>query len=136
PVINPASNTLERATFNISPVGDGTHPVRSEHRFDELNTDFTQFTLGIDHRFTDRLSFHGFAGMSESEHDVPRQTTILFDAIPTVTGYVYDFSRGANTPFIDFGSLDVNDPSQFAFTEFRDRPQKVDNSFDTVAASL
>ncbi len=136
PVVNQGSNMLESATFNISPVGNGTHPVRSEHRFDELNTDFTQFTLALDHDFSDTLSFHGFAGMSESEHDVPKQTTILFDAIPTVTGYVYDFSQDANTPFVDFGSLDVTDPTQFAFTEFRDRPQSVDNTFDTLAGSL
>ena len=133
---NPDNHTLESGTFTLNPIGDGTHPVRSEHRFDELNTDFTQFTLNIDHDITDQLRVHGFAGTSESEHDVPVQTTILVDAVPVVTGYVYDFSQGGNTPFIDFGSLDVNDASQFAFTEVRDRPQTVDNSFDAVMGSI
>ena len=133
---NPNLHTIESGTFTLNPIGDGTHPVRSEHRFDELNTDFTQFTLNIDHEFTDRFRVHGFAGTSESEHDVPVQTTILYDAVPVVTGYVYDFSQDGNTPFIDFGSLDVNDASQFAFTEVRDRPQTVDNSFDAVMGSV
>lgn len=134
--IDPATNTVDTGTFNISPVGNGTHPVRSEHRFDELNTDFTQLTLAVDHYFSDRLAFHGFAGTSQSDHEVPKQTTIFFDAIPTVTGYSYDFSQSSNTPVIDFGSIDVTDPTQFAFTEFRDRPQTVDNSYDDVSGSL
>lgn len=134
--IDPATNTVNTGTFTLNPVGNGTHPVRSEHRFDELNTDFTQFTVAVDHTFTDRLSFHGFAGTSESEHEVPKQTTIFFDALPVVTGYQYDFTQSSNTPVIDFGSLDVTDPTQFAFTEFRDRPQTVDNSYDDVSASL
>jgi TonB-dependent receptor len=133
---NPARNILESGTFTLNPIGNGTHPVRSEHRFDELNTDFTQFTLNIDHDISDRLRIHGFAGTSESEHDVPVQTTILYDAVPVVTGYVYDFSQGGDTPFIDFGSLDVTDPTQFAFTEVRDRPQSVDNSFDAVMGGI
>jgi TonB-dependent receptor len=133
---NAAQNTLESGTFTLNPIGDGTHPVRSEHRFDELNTDFTQFSLNIDHEISDQLRVHGFAGTSESEHDVPVQTTILYDAVPVVTDYVYDFSQGGNTPFIDFGSLDVTDASQFAFTEVRDRPQTVDNSFDAVMGGI
>lgn len=134
--IDPGSNTVDTGTFTLNPIGNGTHPVRSEHRFDELNTDFTQLTLAVDHTFSDRLTFHGFAGTSESEHEVPKQTTIFFDALPVVTGYSYDFSQSSNTPVIDFGSLDVTDPTQFAFTEFRDRPQTVDNSYDDLSASL
>lgn len=133
---DPSNNTVSSGMFNISPVGDGTHPVRSEHRFDELNTDFTQVTLSVDHSFSDDLILHGFAGTSQSDHEVPKQTTIFFDAVPPVTGYRYDFSQSSNVPVIDFGSLDVTDAVQFAFTEFRDRPQTVDNGFDTVAASL
>jgi TonB-dependent receptor len=134
--VDPSRNIVDSGTFDISPLANGTHPVRSEHRFDELNTDFTQVTLSVEHDFTDQLRGTFFAGTSESEHDNPRQTTILYDAILPVTGYRYDLRGDSNTPLIDFGSLDVTDPSQFAFTEFRDRPQRVDNSFDMATLGL
>ena len=136
PVINTGNNTLESGTFTISPNSNGTHPIRSETRFDKLTTDFTQLTLNVDHEFTDRMRGNFLVGTVESEFDNPVQTTILFDAIGDVTGYTYDFGRDSRTPLIDFGSLDVTDPDQFAFTEFRDRPQSVTNSFDTVAGTL
>lgn len=134
--INSANNTMASGTFNISPVGNGTHPIRSEHRFDELNTDFTQLTLTVEHDFNDRLRGTLFAGNSKSEFDNPRQTTILADAMGDVTGVTYDFSKNGKAPMMGFGSLDITDPSQFAFTEFRDRPQTTDNSFSTVQADI
>lgn len=134
--IDPATNTVDSGTFNIDPVGNGTHPVRSEHRFDRLETDFTQFTANLNHQFTDRLVGNVMVGTSDSKQDVPVQTTILYDAVAQVTGYTYDFRQDSSTPAINFGSLDVTDPSQFAFTEFRDRPQSVDNSFDLIAADI
>lgn len=130
-------NIIDSGTFNIDPVGNGTHPVRSEHRYDELETQFSQYTLTLTHDFGDRLKFSAIAGTSDSEQDVPKQTTILYDAVAPVTGYSYDGRGGKHeTPAIDFGSLDVTDPNQFAFTEFRDRPQYVENTFDHLAASL
>lgn len=134
--IDAGRNIMDSGAFNMTPLDNGTHPVRSEHRFDELNTDFTQFTLTIDHDFTDELRGSFFAGTSDSKFDNPVQTTILYDAIVPVNGYRYDFRGDSETPLVDFGSLDVTDPSQFAFTEFRDRPQSVDNTFDTLSASL
>ncbi len=134
--INPDNNTLEYGLFNVSPLPNGTHPIRSENRFDELQTTFTQYTIDVDHDFTDRLRGNLLAGRVASEFDNPVQTTILFDAVGPVTDFVYDFRGNEDTPFIDYGSLDVTDPSEFAFTEFRDRPQFVDNTFQTVSGSL
>ena len=134
--LDPNKNIIESGNFDISGNSNGTHPVRSEGRYDELTTDFTQLTFNVDHEFTDRLRGNFVAGTVESEFDNPVQTTIFYDAVGTVSGYSYDFSKGADTPLIDFGSLDVTDPTQFAFTEFRDRPQSVTNSFDTYSASL
>ena len=133
---DPSRNIMDSGTFDISANSNGTHPVRSEGRYDELDTEFTQLTLNIDHDFSDRLRGNLIAGTVSSEFDNPVQTTILFDAIADVTGYSYDFRNNGNTPAIDFGSLDVTDPTQFAFTEFRDRPQSVSNSFDTFAGRL
>lgn len=134
--LDTASNTMTAANFDIPQLANGTHPIRSEHRFDILETEFTQFTLDIAHQFTDQLRGHLFAGTSKSEFNNPVQTTILADAVGTVSGYSYDFSKNANLPAINFGSLDVTDPSQFAFTEFRDRPQSVNNEFKTFQADF
>ncbi|WP_417485673.1 TonB-dependent receptor [Maricaulis sp.] len=127
---------IDSGNFDISANANGTHPIRSEGRYDELTTEFTQFTLNVDHDFSDRLRGNFLAGTVTSDFDNPVQTTILFDAIGDVTGYSYDFRGNLNTPAIDFGSLDVTDASQFAFTEIRDRPQSVTNSFDTFSATL
>ncbi len=134
--INSARNIVDSGTFTIDPVGNGTHPVRSEHRFDELNTEFSQFTAALTHDFSDTLRLNVLAGTTSSEQDVPKQTTILFDAVDQVVGYQYDFRNDHEVPMINFGSLDVTDPSQFAFTEFRDRPQWVENTFSTIAGDL
>ncbi len=134
--IDPSRNIIDSATLTISQLSNGTHPIRAEARFDELTTDFTQLTVNVDHEFSDRLRGNFVVGTVDSEFDNPVQTTIFFDAVGTVTGYNYDFRGNGNTPSIDFGSLDVTDPSQFAFTEFRDRPQSVNNSFETIAGSV
>lgn len=134
--IDTSRNIVDSGTFTIDPVGNGTHPVRSEHRFDELSTDFSQLTATLTHDFSDRFRLFALAGTTDSEQDVPKQTTILYDAIDQVVGYTYDFRGNHRTPAIDFGSLDVADPAQFAFTEFRDRPQFVENTFTNLAAHL
>ncbi len=135
-VLDPSKNIIESGTFTIDPLSNGTHPVRSEHRYDELSTQFTQITATLKQDFSDTLRGTLLFGTTNSEQDVPKQTTILYDAVAQVTGYTYDFSGSHQTPSIDFGSLDVTDPSQFAFTEFRDRPQYVENSFTTFAGDL
>jgi len=135
-VLDPSMNIIESGTFTIDPLSNGTHPVRSEHRFDELSTEFTQITATLIQDFSDSLRGNFVIGTTNSEQDVPKQTTILYDAVAQVTGYSYDFSDNHQTPSIDFGSLDVTDPAQFAFTEFRDRPQFVENSFTTFAGDL
>jgi iron complex outermembrane receptor protein len=133
---NSGASIMDSGVFNISPLANGTHPIRSENRFDVLTTEFTQFTAEVDHEFTDTLRANLVAGTVKSEHANPVQTTMFFDAVGTVTGYTYDFRGNMETPFIDYGSLDVTDPTEFAFTEIRDRPQFVDNAFDTVAGRL
>jgi len=135
-VLDPSKNIIESGTFDISPLSNGTHPVRSEHRFDELNTTFSQVTAKLTHDFSDALRLNVLAGTTDSEQDVPKQTTVLYDAVALVSGYSFDFGGNSLTPPVNFGSLDVTDPSQFAFTEFRDRPQFVENTFDTLAADI
>ncbi len=100
--------------------------VRIENRIDELETEFTQFTLTGSHYFTDSFRVEGLIGSSESNFTNPVQTTIIFDNF--VDGYSYDYSD-PDLPRLDYG-FDVNDPTQYEYTEFRDRPNHVDNTYD------
>lgn len=129
-------NIIDSGVFNISPNANGTHPIRSEGRYDELTTEFTQLTLKVEQDFTERFRGDFTLGTVESDFQNPVQTTILFDAVGDVTGYSYDFRQNSKAALIDFGSLDVTDASQFAFTEFRDRPNSVMNTFDVIAGDL
>lgn len=117
-------------------VANGIIPVRSEHRQDILETDFYQFTGNIEHEFNDRFRANIFGGVSRSEFRNPQQATIFFDAANPVIGYSYDLTTNLNTPDIDFGSLDVTDPTQFLFTQYRNRPQGTDNTFDTIQGNF
>lgn len=109
---------------------------RIENRFDELNTDFNQFSVRLNHEFSDRLRMKAAAGTSTSDFSNPVQTTIILDA-PGTNGYSYDYgSPSGRNPVIDYGSLDVTSPDQWLFTNVRDRPNSVKNQFDTVESSL
>ncbi|HWJ04518.1 MAG TPA: TonB-dependent receptor [Steroidobacteraceae bacterium] len=105
--------------------------IRSEQRYDELTTEFKQFTLEGKHDFGDGFKVHGLVGTSKSEHDNPVQTTLLFDALD-VDGYTYDY-RGGNSrlPYINYGTTDVTAASTWKLSQIRLRPQTADNSFDT-----
>lgn len=117
-------------------VRTGLVPARSEHRFDELRTDFQQITGKIEHEFTPRLRGDLFGGYSKSTNDNPVQATIFFDAANPVNDYVLDFRDSLETPGISYGSLDVNDATEFLFTQYRNRPQDVENTFETFKGNL
>jgi len=132
-----SNGVLESFTGDIQPdASSGIVPVRSERRRDVLENDFQQFTAKIEHEFSDTLRASVFAGTSESNFDIPQQATIFFDAANTVSGYQLDFTGNLETPAVDFGSLDVADPGSFLFTQFRNRPQSVDNTFDTFKGDV
>ena len=58
--------------------------IRSEARYDELSTEFTQVSLSLSHEISDNLHLNALIGSSESDHDNPIQTT-LFSTAPTST---------------------------------------------------
>ncbi|OGT56874.1 MAG: TonB-dependent receptor [Gammaproteobacteria bacterium RIFCSPHIGHO2_12_FULL_63_22] len=112
--------------------------VRSEARYDELNTRFTQLGLTGSHMFTDSLELSGFVGHSKSDFDNPIQTTITLDRQNT-DGFSWDYRDNDRLPVIDYG-FDVSDPNNWTFvngtSEIRLRPQKAVNSFDTGQLDL
>ena len=112
--------------------------VRSEARYDELETKFTQFNFYADHKLTDDFTLNFQGGRAKSEFENPIQTTITIDRL-NAQNYVYDYRGDNRLPVITNG-FDVNDPSQWAFingtsavpgSEIRLRPQFADNTIDS-----
>jgi TonB-dependent receptor len=104
--------------------------IRSEARFDELETDFTHITLDLAHSFSDTWRVHALVGYSEAEHDNPIQTTLLFDRTD-VDGYSFDYRANRRLPVITYGNVDVTDPATWTLSQIRLRPQSSENTFKT-----
>ena len=118
--------------------------VRSESRYDELETTFTQVGFDFQTRFTDKLSFNAQAGLSKSEFRNPVQTTVTLD-IQNVDGYSWDFRGNDREPVISY-PFDVNSPTAWQWvsspvanstgSEIRIRPLGADNKFQNARFNL
>lgn len=125
--------------------------IRSESRFDELDTKFWQYQIQWDQQVTDRLRFTWLAGRSTSQFRNPFQTTTTLDA-PNVNGYTIDFRNSRSQPTITY-PFDVTSatavggwqiigtpagvtPSNITASEIRIRPQGADNSFTTFRGDM
>lgn len=75
--------------------------IRSESRFDELNTTFTQPTLTLEHKFNDAWSMSAKVGRANSKFRNPVQTTVTLDAL-NVNGYTLDFRQDARAAIIGY----------------------------------
>lgn len=118
-----ATNSIVYGVFNDV-------DIRSEARFDKLETDFTHLTLDLTHSFSDTWHMHALAGYSEAEHDNPVQTTLLFDA-NDVDGYSYDYRGNSRLPVITYGNANVTSPTTWTLSQIRLRPQSSENTFKT-----
>jgi iron complex outermembrane recepter protein len=125
--VDPTTRNLTRGTFNDV-------DVRIENRIDDLKTEFKQATLELKQDISDTLSLRAMGGISESDFKVPRQTTIIADAID-VDGYSIDFSGDDRLPLINY-NIGVTNPANFRVTELRDRPQGTVNKFKTAVLDL
>ncbi len=136
------------AINNVNPVAaeiDGTNTlvygvfqdvdIRSEARFDELETDFTHITLDGAFQLSDSVKLSALVGFSEANHDNPVQTTLLFDAAD-VDGYSYDYRANSRVPLITYGTTDVTNPATWTLSQVRLRPQSSINSFQDAAVDL
>ncbi|VXB41171.1 TonB-dependent receptor [Brevundimonas sp. G8] len=83
--------------------------IRSEQRFDVLETEFKQMTFGVEHEFSDKLRFSGLVGRAESNFGNPVQVSAIIDR-QDVDGYSYDFRQNRNLPAINWG-FDVTNPA-------------------------
>jgi iron complex outermembrane recepter protein len=122
------TSTLVAGTFNDV-------DIRSEGRYDDLSTQFTQVNLNGDHSFTDTLKMHASFGRSKSEHDNPISTTLIMDA-QDVDGYSFDFTGDSRLPSVSYGNADVTNPGTWALTQIRINSAQVDNTIDNYMGDL
>lgn len=117
--------------------------IRSESRFDQLETEFLQLSFTAEHDFTDRLRGRLYVGRAESNFRNPIQTTVTIDRQDT-DGYSWDFRGNMSAPVINYG-FDVTNPANFSWrqtgtslprSEIRIRPNGVDTVFESVQGDL
>lgn len=105
--------------------------VRAHHRYDELTTEFQQYTGSFEHEFSDRFKIGGLAGWSKSMFTNPINTTITLDRI-NVQGFSYDYRENSRLPKLVLG-FDPTDPASWQMvngtSEVRIRPSSVENKF-------
>lgn len=75
--------------------------VRSESRYDELSTTFTQPTFTWEQNLSDTLKMTAKIGSAKSVFDNPVQTTVTLDAL-NVNGYGLDFRANDRLPVITY----------------------------------
>jgi iron complex outermembrane receptor protein len=131
--------------------------IRSEQRFDELDTKFQQPSLTLQHDLSPTLKLFAKLGQAKSEFRNPTQTTTTFDAL-NVNGYSIDFRCGDRLPCINypFDVTQIGGPGQLTIvgvpvaasgtqpatipnttsSEIRIRPQGTDNTVDQFNLNL
>lgn len=106
--------------------------VRTQSAYDELNTEFVQYTASVDSHLTDTLRVGGLVGYADSQFTSPVSTIITFDRADA-DGFSYDFSQ-SRMPTINFG-FDTTNPANWSHvngtSEVRIRPSSVRNQFTT-----
>lgn len=129
------SNTVSYASFDNA-------TVRAENRYDELSTEFTQFTLSATHDISESLRVSGLVGSAESKFDNPVQTTVVMEKSGLDFSYDYRGDRREN-PYLTFGDTGSSDPlaqlnsvQGWATNSVRLRPLSATNKFDVIQADI
>jgi len=122
-----STGTMTSAAFNNA-------TVRSENRYDELSTEFTQITLSAKHDITDSFRINGMVGSVVSEFDNPIQTTIVAEKSGLDFGYDYSGSNREN-PALVFDS-EVSNLDGWSTNSVRLRPLSAKNTYDAAQLNL
>ncbi|SMF44767.1 TonB-dependent receptor [Alteromonadaceae bacterium Bs31] len=123
--------TIEGSTLVNANV-DGAN-LKSENRFDEMSTDFTQVTLNFSHDFSDQLTMNAMLGTSSSEFSNPVQSTIIMQA--TDASMSWDYSGSSSDAGLTFGP-EAYVAANWDANSMRQRPQGTNNDFTTAMAEL
>lgn len=103
--------------------------VRTESYLRQSQTKFYQVGATWDQDVTDKLRFTLLGGISQSDADIPVESTIAYDS-RGANGFAFDYSN-MKSPTLAYG-FDVTNPANFQLAEIRDRPSYVTNKFKTV----
>ncbi|MBY0236092.1 MAG: TonB-dependent receptor [Burkholderiaceae bacterium] len=124
--------------------------IRSESRFDQLSTTFTQPTLTLEQDIGETLKLTARVGRATSKFNNPIQTTTTLDAA-NVNGYEIDFRANDRAPAITYpfnptdpnGALKIlgvpvnaSSITNFTPSEIRIRPQGATNINDIAQVDL
>ena len=117
-----ANNTMTTGTLNDA-------WVRTEHYLRKSETEFYQIGGSWDQELSDSVRFTLMGGVSQSNADIPVETTFVFDD-RDAQNFSFDYTN-MWSPKIAFGTS-VTQESNFQLAEIRDRPSNVTNKFRTA----
>lgn len=107
--------------------------VRNESFRTAWNTEFTQFSLSLEHEFTENLKGSLMVGQSKSVHERPTESTVIFEKFNQ--DFSYDYRNSGTNPILKYG-FDVSNPDGYYVSELRDQPMDTENEFETLRADL
>lgn len=105
--------------------------ILSERRHDELEVDFSQYVLSLDHSFTETLRIGALVGTAESEFDNPVQRYVILQK--DLATYSYDM-RGSDGAIFDWGP-EASDPNGWIVSNLRKREPYTKNTIDYAELS-
>lgn len=103
--------------------------VRSENAFVDADTTFDQYSLAVEHDFTENVRIKALLGSSKSEQDLKEESTVIFERFNA--DFTYDYRNSAMNPEMSYG-FDLENPSNWQISELRDRPGTTENTYDVA----
>jgi TonB-dependent receptor len=97
----------------------------SEARHDEIEVDFIQSVLSLEHAFNDRFSLNALIGSAESEFDNPVQRYVI---LQKNGDFSYDMTGGDGASFV--WGPQASDLNGWTISNFRKREPFTDNQLD------
>ncbi len=119
--------------------------IRSENFESNWESEFTQFSVDVEHHFNDDLKVNLLVGTSESVLD-NRETTIIYehfsvndsrrtlDYADSTSAVTYDFTNQMS-PTMSY-SFDTANPANWELSEYRDRIYDAKSSYDNARADF
>jgi iron complex outermembrane recepter protein len=138
PQMDVVAYTIDAQQRLIAGTFDDTD-VRVEERLDVLNTYFNEFTLALDHEFTDTFRMRALVGQALSRHSNPTQSTASLERY-NVDGYRYDYTGDETRPFFNY-NFNVANPANYQLSNstalgdaslIRMRPSYTRNNLETA----
>jgi TonB-dependent receptor len=103
----------------------------SERRHDEIEVDFTQTVLSLEHAFTDRFRLSALYGVAESEFDNPVQRYVI---LQKTGAFSYDMTGSDGASFV--WGPQASDPNGWIVNSFRKREPFTNNELDVGELSF